>query len=157
MSEGENPSQNQSLVPQNSQADHPTGDQASNQFIREILDLERQRVASTNRRTDVALRAIEAGDASDKRQYEYHVEKMRQNSKVRTDHNRSIFKLLWAVFGSIGIAGALVFWMLYFGTEIQREVSVSILRNIGTGLGGAGVLWLFRAAFQRATKVQSEN
>jgi len=157
MTDSEKSSQDHSLVPQNTQIDRPAEDQGSSQLIREILDLERQRVASTNRRTEVALRAIEASDASDKRQYEFHVEKMRQNSKDRKDLNRSIFRLLWGVFGAIGLVGVFVLWMLYFGTETQREVSIIILRNLATALGGAGVLWLFRAVFQRATKLESDN
>lgn len=38
--------------------------------FKQLIELERQRVDSNNRRTDVAVKAIAASDASDKRQYE---------------------------------------------------------------------------------------
>ena len=47
--------------------------------VAELVALERERIASQDRRADIARHAIDAGDAADKRQYEYHVEKLRRD------------------------------------------------------------------------------
>ena len=119
------------------------------QIFREMLDIEHLRIESANRRTDVALKAIEASDAADKRQYDYHVEKLRQRGKDRSQRHKSTFRFLWALLISLGIGGALVLSMLFFGTEQQRGVAMSIMETLATALGGAGVFWLVRAMVMR--------
>ena len=115
----------------------------------QLVELERQRVEGNNRRTDVALKAIAANDAADKRQYEYHVERLRQDSKDRNERHRSVVKLLWATLGVTVLVGGFVFYMLFFGNDAQRAVARDLLTTIGTAVGGAGAIWVIKSAIQR--------
>ena len=79
----------------------------------QLFEIERQRVDSNNRRTEVALKVIAASEASDERQFQYHVEKLRQGSQDRNERRRSALQLLWAFF-AVAVAGVgLVFFMLF--------------------------------------------
>ena len=60
----------------------------------ELVALEHQRIDSTNRRTDVALKVIEASDSADKRQYDYSVERLRSNTTERSDKRRVIVRMM---------------------------------------------------------------
>jgi len=44
--------------------------------LQSMVELERQRIESFNKRTDVARYAIEANDAADRRQFEYQMAKL---------------------------------------------------------------------------------
>lgn len=51
--------------------------------IAELFNLERGRIASRDRRTEIMRHAITASDAADKRQYDYSVEKLRRDDEDR--------------------------------------------------------------------------
>ena len=119
-------------------------------LLQELVALERQRLDITNRRTEIAHKVVEAADAADKRQYDYHVEKLRRETEERKERRRSIFKIVWAMGVGGALVGALLLLMLFFGTDAQRETAAELLRTVLTGLGGAGVLWLLRTLFEWA-------
>ena len=77
--------------------------------ISELLQLERKRVDSQNRRTEVAHRAIEASDAADQRQYDYHVEKLRRDDEARRRRHETI---------GTGLGGFGIVW--FFWNRIRR-------------------------------------
>lgn len=143
---GSEPKHDSELVRGNEGLDRPV---TQAQALEQLVDLERQRVESNNRRTDVALKAIAASDAADKRQYEYHVERLRQGSKDRNEQHRAVVKFIWAVLGVTVVAGSLVFYMLFFGDHAQRNIAQSLLTTIGTAVGGAGAIWAIKSAVQR--------
>lgn len=114
-----------------------------------LVTLERERVASRDRRTEVTRQAIEAENAADQRQYDYHVEKLRRDDEDRKRRHESGIRLLWALFTvTVGLTG-FVFWMIFFGDDAQRSAAIDILRTIGTGLGGFGVVWFLLTAVRR--------
>ena len=125
--------------------------------FKQLIELERQRVDSNNRRTDVALKAIAASDASDKRQYDYHVEKLRQGSDERKERHRSAINIVWAIFALALAGSAFVIGMLFFGSDSQRAAAEALLKTIGTAVGGAGAFWLVKEAFQRVFTVRSSD
>ena len=119
-------------------------------FFKQIIALERERNRSQDQRTAVALQLVEAGDAADKRQYDFHVEKLRLDDEKQRERHQSVFRILWALFivGSVVVAS--MFWMIFFGDDTQRTMASDILKTMGTGLGGAGIVWLFRDLYHRA-------
>ena len=54
------------------------------QQLQILVELEKQRIDSHNRRTDVARYAIEMNDASDKRQFEYRM------ARLATEESKSV-------------------------------------------------------------------
>ncbi len=82
-------------------------------------------------------------------QYDYHVARMQQSGRERAERRRSIVKLLWGTGAFTVVVSIFVLWMLFFGADEQRATAMTLLSTALTGLGGAGVLWLVRALFQR--------
>ena len=117
--------------------------------ISALLELERKRIDSQDRRAAVARRAIEASDAADQRQYDYHVEKLRRDDEARTRRHDSGIRLLWALFGAGLLLAGLFFWMIFFGDDAQRTVALDILETVGTGLGGFGIVWFLWNGIRR--------
>ena len=115
----------------------------------ELVALERQRIDSTNRRTDIALKAIEVSDAADKRQYDYHVERLRKNSTERSDKRRATLRMMWAGGVSASLLIAFIMLMLFFGADAQRDTALTLLRTVSTAVGGAGIVWLLKSLFER--------
>ena len=139
--------EDESLVVQNHQVLAP-GEQFRD-ALGELVALERQRIDSTNGRTDIALKAIEASDAADKRQYDYHVERLRKNSGERSDKRRATVGMMWA--GGVGAFLVITFILLvlFFGADAQRDTALLLLNTVFTAVGGAGIVWLLKSLFER--------
>ena len=108
--------------------------------LRELIAVERERIDSTNRRTDVAKYAIEMSDASDKRQFEFQMAQLRS----QTDGSRQRFILACGIAISVSVLavvfGGALLWMAFFGTPSQTEAASAILKTLGIGAGGYGVI-----------------
>ena len=65
----------------------PAGDLEDDQppmtteIIKDLIKIEQERIRSQDRRTEVALKAVEASDASDKRQFEYHTQRLQSEER----------------------------------------------------------------------------
>ena len=75
----------------------PPGESSRAWAFEQLIELERERVASNNRRLDVAEKVIAAaGEAVDQRQHDYHVERLRRSSTDRNARHWAFMKLVWA-------------------------------------------------------------
>ena len=141
------------LVPQKAAIEEstqqPPGEPTQAWAFEQLIKLERERVASNNRRLDVAEKVIGAGEAADKRQHEYHVERLRQGSKDRNARHWSFMKLVWAAAIVTATFGGISFYMLFFGDEAQRALALDLLTVVGTAVGGGGALYAFAAAVRQ--------
>jgi hypothetical protein len=105
-----------------------------------LFDLEKRRIESYNRRTDVARYAIEMNDAADKRQFEYRM------AELQADESKSVRRhgLAKNIALGGGIAGAIVIALLlvmaFFGSEQQRSIALYIFAILGIGIGGYGAI-----------------
>lgn len=50
---------------------------------KDMFELEKERIKSSDKRTEIARLAIEANDSSDKRQFEYHMSKLACEAELR--------------------------------------------------------------------------
>ena len=71
--------------------------------LQTLIDLEHQRIASIDKRTDVGLNAIKAQDAADQRQFEYHMERLRTDGE-RSQGRHSLAKTIFYWGGTTVIA-----------------------------------------------------
>ena len=105
-----------------------------------LLDLEKQRIESTNQRTNVVRYAIETNDASDKRQYEYQMAKLAADTTADT-RRHNLMRTSTITFGAATVLGlSFLFGMAFFGTPQQSEMAFSVLKVLGTGGAGYGVV-----------------
>lgn len=121
----------------------------------DALNVERERILSADRRTEIVRTAIEANDAADKRQFEFQMAKLAEEKAFRQEQGVIETKRLtlatWIlVVVSIGLAaiGGLVFFMLFFGDERQSALAAEMVSKLLAGLGGFGVIYALITAFR---------
>lgn len=114
-----------------------------------MVDLEKQRIESFNRRTDVVRYAIETNDAADKRQYEYQMAKLAAETNAAESRHRLMRTLTIGggavVTVTVGILRGIAFW----GNPTQSEMSLTILKVLGTGAAGYGIVNGAQAVLRR--------
>ncbi len=113
------------------------------QDLGQLIDLERQRIDSQNRRTDLMLTAIKAQDEADQRQHDFMTKEL--DARTAADIRRHGMTRGVLMYGGLLLAAvlAVTFGMAFFGNDAQREIALEILKNGAIALGGAGV---FKAA-----------
>ncbi len=109
-------------------------------LLQRVLEVERQRIDSTNRRTDVVLQAVKASDESDRRQFEFQMEKLRSDERVRNERD-GLAKAVVFGGGFFGACvGTLFLFMVFFGTHEQSSTALSLIEKIAIGGGGYGII-----------------
>ena len=142
------PEPKQDLVPRQSSA----GSGAIHEdfsLVAELIALERERIASQDRRTDIARHAIEANDAADKRQYDYRGEKLRLDDDDRKRRYVSGIAIVGILLAVVIVFTGFLFWMLFTGDEAKRAAADRLLGTVLTGLGGFGGGWVILNGIRR--------
>ncbi len=122
----------------------PSSQTESNEPIRSpaaaFLQIERERIDSENRKTQVAIQAVAADDEADKRQFEFEMAKLAVEdsaSKRRDDFTR----LVVMAFGSfVAVVTGLFLLMAFFGNAAQSAIALEILKVLAVGGGGYGLI-----------------
>lgn len=116
------------------------GDMFPEAVLKDFLDIERQRIASLDKKTETARLFIEASDASDKRQYEFQMAKLTTEDQDKQRKHR-LAQVIFIGGGTclIFIAIALLGFM-FFGDPAQREEAIAAFKIVFTALGGYGVV-----------------
>jgi hypothetical protein len=95
---------------------------------------------STNRRTEVARLFIETSDTSDKRQFDYRMAKLTADSESDL-RNHGLARTVTFIASGLGIAVlALLLVMAFFGSQEQSETAIQVLKVLGIGAGGYGLI-----------------
>ena len=114
-----------------------------------LLELERLRLEAANRRTKLGERALELADASDQRQFEYASQGMKNRFEERRESRRRSFQLLCSVLVGVGLVGGFLLWMLFWGTEPQKQMAWEMFSHIASAVSGAGGAVLFARMLRR--------
>lgn len=123
---------------------------------KEMLDLERDRLKSQDKRTEIAKMAIEANDAADKRMFDYHMSRLDRESELRKEQIKIAKHLIYGGFTAFFISIALLLTMSFFGNEAQSETAATLLEKLMTALGGIAVYLLGKGTFNKLTKPPPE-
>ena len=115
----------------------------------EFIDLERQRIDSINKRTEVAQAYIEANNDADQRRFSYHIQKMNSDREERKETRNATIKILWAFFGVSTFFTVILFYMLFLGRPEQVENAKALLTFLGTAVGGFGIGYFFLRVVSR--------
>lgn len=114
-----------------------------------LTELERERLAIQREQQAVALRGWEIADNIDRRQNETLVKGIdAETEKDKRRHGLLVGALLMAV-GIPSIFLLLLLGAAFFGNPAQSSIALRILSIVGTGVGGAGVLFLIGFAINR--------
>lgn len=134
----------QEIIPPSS-GGNPPGEQYE---LFALIEVEKQRIDSVNRRTDLARQAIEASDAADKRQFDYHMARLKTEEESSKRGHELARKIFYYGGGAILAFAVLLFGMLFFGNDGQSRLALEVLITVGKGLGGGGVLFLIIQALR---------
>ncbi len=111
-------------------------------LVKQQIEIERQRIESNNRRTQVISEAIQLSNATDERQYNYHMAQLESRERISKSKHILASRILYSI-GTVFIGGLiLLFWMLFFGAPGQVTTAKELFNIIGTAVGGGGVLLL---------------
>jgi len=114
---------------------------------KEMFELERERLKSADKRTEIARLAIEVNDASDQRMFDYHMARIQKESEIRRDQLNLI---RGTAIGGGAIASVIIlllFGMLFLGDAHQSELAGGILEKLAVALSGIGAYLLGKTAF----------
>ena len=110
--------------------------------LNQVVELERERIESYNRRTDLGFKAIEAESAADKQFYDYNVMAL-EAREARSRRGHSLVKqVVYVVF----VIVIFTLGMLFFGEPHQVSIARDILAGGMQSLGGGAVLYLLYQA-----------
>ena len=105
-------------------------------------DLERQRLAIQREHQAVALRGWEVTDNIDRRQNETLVKGIEADTDKDKRRHRLLIGALLTVAGIPSLFLLLLLLMAFFGNAAQSAIALRVLSIVGTGIGGAGVVFL---------------
>ncbi len=115
------------------------GELFSEEVLKKLISVEQERIESANRRTDVARQMIEANSAADKRQYEYHMARLKSLDEDRL-RRHGIAKIIYVGGGSfLCFIVIFLFGVTFFGSSAQSSLALDILKILGVGAGGYGI------------------
>jgi hypothetical protein len=117
--------------------------------LQTLIELEKQRIESANRRTDVVRFAIEANDASDKRQFEYRMAELDAGSSARQQRHSLAQKVVFSATAVAVVITTLLFGMAFFGTATQSGIALEILKISGVGVAGYGLIGVVVSAISK--------
>ena len=122
------------------------------EMLKDAAELERRRLGTQKERNKIALRALEVSENSDRRQFEFHKEKLATEERAR-DKSHSLARLV-IIFGGGAtlLLVVLVIIMAFFGNEKQSEIAMTMIGVAGKAAGGAGFIYLVAAAVRRLTR-----
>lgn len=109
-------------------------------LIKDMLDVERQRIDSMDKKTETARMWIKASDDADKRQFEYQMARLAgENAENERRHRLGRAVVLGGGMASICIITLLVGFM-FFGSSEQSALAMECLKLLFVGIGGYGVI-----------------
>jgi len=122
----------------------------------DMLELEKERIKSHDKRTDVAILAIQKNDEADKRMFDFHMAKLAQDTGIKAQQVTIARNL---IYGTSIAAGTIVLSLLFFsfyGDNNQSQLASSLLSSGVKALSGIGLYLLGKGAFNKLTKSPSE-
>ena len=114
----------------------------------QTLQVERERIQSQDRRTEVMMRALELGNAADERQFQFHMENLSKDERLENKRLALAGRIASGIgVCSIGVIAVLVY-MLFFGSELQAGSARELIMWVFNALGGGGLLFVLVRAIQ---------
>lgn len=114
-----------------------------------IAELERERLTTQREQLAVALRGWEVTDNVDRRQNETLVKSIEAETEKDKRRHRLLVGILLTAVSIPSIFLLLLLAAAFFGNPSQSGIALRILSIAGTGIGGAGFIFLVGFAVNR--------
>ena len=94
------------------------------------------------------MRALEVNENSDRRQFEFHRERIASAERGR-DKSHSLARIV-VIYGGLALIAlvAFVLYLAFYGTEQQTQVAITMIIEGAQALGGAGFFFLIWTAIR---------
>ena len=118
-------------------------------LLERLLDIEKSRIESADKRTEIMRYAILTNDESDKRQYDYRMTQLTLNDNQQTRRHISGLKVFYI---SSAVTVTAVFCLLgfaFFGNEKQSDIALKLLIYLFAAVGGYGVVNTLRNSVKK--------
>ncbi len=117
------------------------------EVIKELVRIEDARIARDNRQAEIQEKALDVSNEQDKRQAEFHGQRIRLQDEADQRRVKLVGRLLTLGVVGVGAPVALFLYMVFFGNESQSNNALEIVRTLGVGVAGYGIIFaLVRAA-----------
>ena len=123
---------------------------------KEMVELERERIRSADKRTEIARLAIEANNASDQRQFDYHMSRLEQETKLIKDHIKLAGFLTYGTYFISVMLISIFTYMSFFGDSEQTKTAYELFSKLITAFAGIGSYLTLKGIFNKLTKPPSE-
>ena len=108
--------------------------------VRDLLNVEKQRIIRDNRRAAVAEKALEVADASDRRMFELALKSREDNVTLEREKLKRVSGVIWALLGLAGVVVLAVLGFLFLGNETQRAAAAGIGSPALIAIAGYGLI-----------------
>ena len=108
-------------------------------FARQLIAAEVARTKAHERRTDVAMRMVEAADSADKRQFEFHRDRLEKEDGQANRRLNIVATPVYAIVALLVLFICLVLYMMFFGDSEQAATAKDLLRVVMAAGGGGGI------------------
>ena len=110
------------------------------QVLRDLLNVEKQRINRDNRRADVAEKALEVADAHDRRMFELASKSREDNVTLEREKLKRVSGVIGVLLGLAGVIVLAVLGFLFLGNETQRAAAAGIGSPALIAIAGYGVI-----------------
>ena len=127
----------------------PDDEQQPLQLVKELYELEGRRIGVQEGRNAVVMRSLEVSDRSDRRQLEFHTERLASEEREKTRAHGLARLVIMFGGGVVLLLLVLIMLMAFFGNEAQSDIAMTMIGEGGKAIGGAGFIFLVAAAVRR--------
>lgn len=118
------------------------------EVVNELVRIEDARIARDNRQAEIQEKALDISNEQDKRQAEFHGRRI----QLQDDADKRRIRLAGRTLASgavlVAAPAALFLYMVFYGNESQSNNALEIVKTLGVGIAGYGVI----QALARATR-----
>ena len=124
-------------------------------LVKQFADMEGRRIGVQEGKNRVAMRALDVHEKANQRQHEFHTERLASEERGRNKSYALARVVVVYGGGALLAISVLILILLFFGSEVQSELAMTLLKEGFQALGGAGVVllvamgirWLLRSGF----------
>ena len=119
------------------------------QLLKDLSEIEGRRIGIQEGRNQVAMRALEVNENSDKRQFDFHMARLATRERDG-ERSRALASTVLGFGGTAVVAViGLILGMAFFGSPDQKETAALLIEKGINALGGGGILLLIAAGLRR--------